>query len=201
MNADLSSSHNGNLSDLKVIDRVLLGDIDAFESLLKKYKKYIMKITNKHVPHDQVDEIVQEIFIRAYQSLPTFKQNGGFKQWLSGVAVRTCYDYWRKRYRSKELPMSTLTEKHEAWLETVMTEKANHAFEEMGKQEEAKELLDSALNMLSPEDRMVIELVYFEGLSGKEAAKLLGWSTANIKIRSFRSRKKLKKIILDFQKK
>ncbi len=189
------------LSDQKVVNRVLSGDVDAFESLLKKYKNDMMKIANKHVPYNQIEEIAQDIFIRAYKSLPTFNQKNGFKQWLSGIAVRTCYDYWRKQYRSRELPMSALTEKHQAWLETVMTDESNCNFEEMGKQKEAKELLDSALDKLSPENRMVIELVYLEGLSGKEAAKLLGWSLANVKIRSFRSRKKLKQILLDFQNK
>ncbi len=192
---------NMDLSDQKVVNRVLSGDVDAFESLLKKYKNDMMKIANKHVPYNQIEEIAQDIFIRAYKSLPTFNQKNGFKQWLSGIAVRTCYDYWRKQYRSRELPMSALTEKHQAWLETVMTDKSNYDFEEMGKQKEAKELLDSALDKLSPENRMVIELVYLEGLSGKEAAKLLGWSLANVKIRSFRSRKKLKQILLDFQNK
>jgi len=51
------------------------------------------------------------------------------------------------------------------------------------------------LAKLRAEDRMVIELVYFEGLSVKEAAKLLGWSVANVKIRSFRARKKLEKTL------
>jgi RNA polymerase sigma-70 factor (ECF subfamily) len=56
-------------------------------------------------------------------------------------------------------------------------------------------LLDWALAKLSPEDRMVIELVYLEELSVKEAADLLGWSAANVKVRSFRSRKKLHSLI------
>jgi RNA polymerase sigma-70 factor (ECF subfamily) len=56
-------------------------------------------------------------------------------------------------------------------------------------------VLKYALNKLSPEDRMVIELVYLEGLSGKEAAELLGWSLANVKVRLFRSRKKLQKLL------
>ena len=62
-------------------------------------------------------------------------------------------------------------------------------------QKEAAELLDWALANLSAEDRMVVELIYLEGLTGKEAADLLGWSIANVKVRAFRSRKRLKKLL------
>ena len=55
--------------------------------------------------------------------------------------------------------------------------------------------MDWALDQLTAKDRMVLELVYLEGLSGKEAAGLLGWSVANVKARSFRSRKKLQKLL------
>ncbi len=59
-----------------------------------------------------------------------------------------------------------------------------------------QEVLEWALGKLSAEDRMVLELVYLEGLSCKEAAKQLGWTLANVKVRSFRSRNKLKKLLL-----
>ena len=91
--------------------------------------------------------------------------------------------------------MSSFTEKHHNWLEEVISEQAEQALYEKGLQDEARELLDWVLGRLSAEDRMVLELVYLEGLTGKEAADLLGWSVANVKVRSFRSRKKLEKIL------
>jgi len=66
----------------------------------------------KHVPEAAIEETAQEAFVRAYQSLPTFKGTGNFSQWLSSIAVRTGYDYWRKAYRSREIPISALTDKH-----------------------------------------------------------------------------------------
>jgi hypothetical protein len=51
--------------------------------------------------------------------LPSFKGESGFRQWLSSIAVRTRYDFWRKTYRSREVPMSVLTEKHQNWLEGI----------------------------------------------------------------------------------
>jgi RNA polymerase sigma-70 factor (ECF subfamily) len=182
-------------SDVEIVRRIIEGDVNAFEILLLKYKDHVLKVIKKHMPYNEVEGTAQDVFVRAYQSLPTFKAKSDFKRWLSAIALRTCYDYWRKAYRSREVPMSSLTERHQDWLEEVMSDKSNQSSHERGAQKEARELLDWALARLSAEDRMVVELVYLEGLSGKETAELLGWSVANVKIRSFRSRKKLQKVL------
>ena len=91
--------------------------------------------------------------------------------------------------------MSSLGDEHREWLERAASETAS--IEDIARQAEARELLEYALSRLSAEDRMVLELVYMEGLSVREVAGLLGWSTANVKIRSFRSRRKLHKLLKD----
>ncbi len=184
-----------NVDDKEIIQKVLGGEVDAFELLVTRYKEDVMKIAIKHLPYDQTEETAHVVFVKAYQSLPSFEHKSSFKTWLSSIAVRTCYDYWRGQYRSREISMSSLTEKHQDWLEGVLAEQANQSLQEKGEREEAREVLDWALNQLSPEDRMVLNLVYLEELSGKEAAKLLGWSTANVKIRTYRSRRKLYRLL------
>jgi RNA polymerase sigma-70 factor (ECF subfamily) len=184
-------------SDDEVIRRILAGDVNAFEHLLVKYQEQVLNIVRKHMSYDQVEETAQDVFVRAYQSLPTFKGKSSFLQWLSVIAVRTCYDLWRERYRSREFPMSTLTEKHQDWLEKIISDQSSRLFNEQSSQKEAREVLNWALDRLSAEDRMVLELIYLEGLSGKEAAELLGWSVANVKIRSYRSRKKLRTLLAE----
>ena len=183
-------------ADAEIIRQVVDGDVNAFERLLQRYQRHVAKIVSKHVPYDQVEEIAHEVFVRAYQSLPTFQQKSPFKSWLSSIAVRTCYDFWRKQYRSKELPLSSLSEQQQYWLEQSISEMSNRSYAEQGGLQEAREILEWALSKLSAEDRMVVELVYLEGVSGKEAARLLGWSVANVKIRSFRARKKLQTILV-----
>jgi RNA polymerase sigma-70 factor (ECF subfamily) len=158
----------------------------------------VVRIVNRHVPYDAVEETAHNVFIRVYRSLPTYRGKGSFSQWISSVAVRTCHDFWRKHYRTRELPMSSLSEKHREWLENVSLNTSDQSFRERGKQEEARDVLAWALEKLSAEDRMVVELVYLEGLSVREAAELLGWSVANVKIRSFRIRKKLRGLLADF---
>ncbi|RLC08625.1 MAG: RNA polymerase sigma factor, partial [Deltaproteobacteria bacterium] len=154
-------------ADAEIVRRITDGDVNAYEHLVKKYKRYVFKIVNKHIPYEQVEETAQDVFVRAYQSLPNFKKKSSFKQWLAKITVRTCYDFWRKAYRNRELPMSSLTENQKDWLGKVIAEQASQAFYEEGAQKEAAEVLNYALDRMSAEDRMVLELIYLEGLSGK----------------------------------
>jgi len=91
--------------------------------------------------------------------------------------------------------MSSLTEEHQEWLERVVSNRSGQSFDDKASQREARELLDWALDRLSPGDRMVLELVYLEGLSGREAADLLGWTVANVKVRSLRARRRLHNLL------
>jgi len=184
-------------SDLAYISRVLAGDRDAFAFLLRKYKMYVLKIVSRHVPYEDAEEVAHDVFIRAYESLAKFAGSGGFRHWMAAIATRTCYDYWRRAYRSKEVAMSSLGDAHREWIERAASDPSGGSIDDIGREVEAREVLEWALARLSPEDRMVLELVYLEGLSVREVADLLGWSTANVKIRSFRSRRKLHKLLED----
>ena len=182
-------------SDEEIVRQVLDGNVNAFESVILRHRVVVLTIVKKHVPEDAVEETAQEAFVRAYRSLPTFKGTGHLSQWLSSIAVRTCYDYWRKAYRSREIPVSALTEKQSQWLEEVISQMPEEASDDREPQMEAREILNWALEKVSAGDRMVLELVYLEGRSVQEAAELLGWSKANVKVRSFRARMKLEKLL------
>jgi RNA polymerase sigma-70 factor (ECF subfamily) len=182
-------------SDMEIVRRVVGGDINAYEHLLTKYKPYVMQIVARHLPHQFVEETAHDVFVRAYQALPGINSRIAFKPWLSTIAVRTCHDFWRKRYRTRELPISSLSENHQEWLKQVIATDSAQVLTEKGRQQEARELLERALAKLPPGDRMVLELIYFEERSGRETAKLLGLSIANVKIRAFRARNRLKKLL------
>jgi len=184
-----------NSEDFSIIREVVGGNTEAFERLLLKYQRYVFKIVSKHIPLELIEETAHEVFIRTFRSLNTFGYKSDFKHWLSIIAVRACYDYWRKSYRSREISMTNLLPEHREWLREVMESDSIASFSEKGKRQEAGEVLDWALNQLGAADRIIIELVYLEGMSGKEVSDLLGWSTANIKIRSFRAKKKLHRLL------
>ena len=187
-------NNTNNPDDYQIVRRIIAGDVNAFEHLMKRYQHLVLGIVKKHVPFDEIEDTAQDVFLRTYRSLPGFKGNN-LGHWLSVIAVRTCYDFWREHYKSRELAMSSLTEQHQVWLEATLSKKSSQSFHEAGMKKEAREILDWALDKLSAEDRMVLELVYLEGHSVKEAAGLLGWSTANVKVRLFRSRRKLHRLL------
>lgn len=179
--------------DSDIIGWVIEGETGAFEKLLTKYKSHVFSIVSRHVPRDQVEDVSQDVFIRVYRSLRNLKRAESFKTWLSAITLRTCYDFWRKRYRSKETPVSTLSTAQKSWIDRTISDASAADWETRGRENEAREILSWLLDLLNPAERMVVELVYLEGLSTKEAARLLGWTETNVKVRAFRIRQKLKK--------
>jgi RNA polymerase sigma-70 factor, ECF subfamily len=187
-------------NDAEIIRCVLDGDTDLFEQILNRYKIRVFGIVGKHVPPNDIEEVAYDVFIRAFKSLPTYKHESGFGNWLSSIAVRTCHDYWRSRYRSREVAVSSLSETHQKWLECVITSESSVSFSEETDREEAGEIVRWALCQLPEKDKTVLELIYFQDYTIKEAAALLGWKETTVKVRSFRSRRKLQTILRDAMK-
>ena len=177
--------------DSEIISRVLSGDANAFEILVHRYSRLVVGIVGKHIPRDRVDEVAQDVFVEGFRSLGSFLQKRPFGHWMAKIAVRCCYDFWRKRYRKKEVLDSDLSPETQDWIDNLLAVQSNETFEREAETSEAIQVLDHALSKLSAEDRMVLTLVHLEGLPVKEAAVLLGWSTTAVKVRAHRSRKKL----------
>ncbi|MBN2185479.1 MAG: RNA polymerase sigma factor [Candidatus Krumholzibacteriota bacterium] len=182
-------------SDEEIISQVLNGNVDLYEELIDRYSEIVLGIVSKRIPLDQAEEMAHEVFVRAYRSLQGFNASSPFGNWLSKIAVRTCHDYWRKRYRSKEEPVNSLDPEHREWLDGFMAESARNSFDRAESKKTAREIILWALEKLDPGDRAVLELVHLEGYSVKEAAGILGWSSGKVKIRAFRSRNKLRKML------
>jgi RNA polymerase sigma-70 factor, ECF subfamily len=183
--------------DDEIIRRVVGGDVNVFEVLLHRYRPLVFRIVLKHVPHDSAEEVAQDTFVRAYQSLSNYAAKGTFPRWLATLSVRSCYDFWRNHARNRELPLSSLTEEHQKWLDEVLAPQSREAFLGHTARQEGKEVLGYAMDRLSAEDRMVVSLVHLDGLSVKEAAKMLGWGMVKTKVRAHRARREMRKIIIE----
>jgi len=182
--------------DLEIIQRVLQGEIDCFAELIARYRQHVARIVTRHVPGDRVAEVAHDVFVRAYGGLAGFAGQAPFEHWLSSIAVRTCYHFWRAM-RRQELPVSALTEEHHQWMEQVLAAESDDRFREQVKRREAAELSQWALSHLSAENRLVLTLLYLDGHSAREAAGLLGWSVAKVKVRAHRARQTLRKLLRD----
>jgi RNA polymerase sigma-70 factor, ECF subfamily len=95
----------GGPTDNEIIQHVLSGQSRAFEILLERYAPVVFGIVGRHVPQAQVEDVAQEVFIRAYRSLSSYTGQSQFNRWLSKIAVRSCCDYWRS-HRAREIPES-----------------------------------------------------------------------------------------------
>ncbi len=135
--------------DTESIERVLRGEIDRFADLIARHRQHVLKIVSGHVPADQAAEVAHDVFVRAYRSLPRFSQQVPFEHWLSRLAVRTCYDFWRARRRA-DIPVSTLTADQAGWLDRALAGEADARFREQADRRESLEVLDWTLAQLSP---------------------------------------------------
>lgn len=181
--------------DQNLVKQILAGDTDRFEVLVRRHQGLVFGIVSRRVGPQDTDEVAQDVFIRAYSGLSRYRGKKPFANWLSIIAVRACCDHWRRHYRKKEVPVSAITEDSRRWMENRMAEGSDTDQEKAWEQGEAAEVLAAALERLEPEDRMVITLTHLEEKSGAEAAELLGWSVAKVKVRAFRARAKMKKIL------
>ena len=160
--------------DAKLIEAVLRGDIASFEPLIEKYQSRIFVIARRYAKReDEVEDIVQEVFIKCYQKLNTYRGEAPFEHWLMRLTIRTCYDFLRKHQRSKELLWSNLSEAEQNWLQDHVHYETNGVDVSI----EIQELAQKALDCLSPASRLIITLLEIEDRSVKEIVELTGWSS------------------------
>ncbi len=179
-------------SDAELIQRVLKGDAASFEPLIKKYQGRIFAIARRYSNNESdAEDIVQEVWIKAYKKLNSYKGKAPFEHWLTRLAIRTCYDFLRHKKRVAETAFSEIGDGEKDWLERFKTDP------ELAKEDEdaAKALVERLLNELSPASRLVITLLEIEDKSVKEVAELTGWSPALVKVRAFRARAEMKKCL------
>ena len=182
-------------SDVQVVQRVLAGDRDAFEILVYRYSRHVFGVVGRRVPAEAIESIAQEVFVSAFRSLGLYEPDQPFEHWLLRIARRRCCDYWRQRRGKHETCHTALSDEQSSWLERVSAEVSQNVFEQDGQRAEAMEVVQHALGQLGPEDRTLIECIYFEELPLKEVAATLSWSLPKVKVRAFRARQKLRQII------
>src|SRR5476651_825083 len=179
-------------TEAELIAAVLQGDAASFEPLVAKYSPRVFATARRYARREsEVEDIAQEVWLKAFSKLASFRGEAPFEHWLMRMTVRTCYDFLRGHQRNRESSFSDLSEPESDWLDRFVA-----APETAGENADAARLLvGRILEKLSPPARLVITLLEIEDRSVKEIAVLTGWSVALVKVRAFRARGEMRKIL------
>lgn len=184
-------SHSIDHEEREIIRQVVEGRAELFEVLIQRYQPKIFATARKYARREsEVEDIAQEIFIKAFQNLGKYRAEAPFQHWLMRIAVRTCYDFLLRHQRNRESNFSEITEEDTDFLDRYVSDSLSddlHA-------DAVRTLVHDILERLPAPLRMVITLQSIEGKSVREIADLTGWSIANVKVRAHRARKEMRKV-------
>jgi len=171
-------------TDQQLIDQTLKGDSRAFGELVEKYQGYVFTIVLRMVKvREEAEEVAQDTFLKAYESLSSFRGESKFSSWLYSIAYRKALDRLRKnkKYKAVEL-LEDITESDAGVLDNALKQLED---------KERKAQIQQCIMKLSEVDAALVTLYYFEEQSVKEIAVVTNLSEENIKVKLYRGRKKL----------
>ncbi|MEM7697976.1 MAG: RNA polymerase sigma factor [Verrucomicrobiota bacterium] len=166
------------------IDRAQRGDEDAFVTLAEHYHGRLWATASRYArSRPELEDLVQDLTIKIWRGLGSYRSDAPFEHWLMRVAVRGCYDFLRKHRRRRETEVAEHPDRPDP---------ADPTDSRFAERRDAWELCEQLLAELDPKDRVLITLLDLEERGVRETAKLTGWSESNVKVRAHRARKKMR---------
>ncbi len=170
------------------ITKILEGDIQTFGVLVDRYKPMVFTLALRIIKNrEDAEEVAQDTFLKAYKALDTFQGTSKFSTWIYKIAYNTSLDCLKKKKQRADTNSIDVTTLYD--LKTM-----GGILEDMDRNDR-KLIIKEAIDQLSSEDSAIITLYYFEELSVKEIAPIVGLSPQVLKVRLFRSRKQLAAIL------
>ncbi|MES2933834.1 MAG: RNA polymerase sigma factor RpoE [Pseudomonadota bacterium] len=174
--------------DQQLVERVQRGDKKAFDLLVSKYQRKLMRLVSRLVRDQaEAEDVVQDAFIKAYRALPQFRGDSAFYTWLYRIGINTAKNYLMTQGR--RAPTSTDVEIEDAenfddgeHLRDINTPESMLATKQIA------ETVNTAMNTLPEELRMAITLREIEGLSYEEIAEVMACPIGTVRSRIFRAR-------------
>jgi RNA polymerase sigma-70 factor (ECF subfamily) len=171
------------LTDEEIVDRVRAGQTPLFEVLMRRYNQRLYRIARAILHGDaEVEDVMQETYLRAYAHLDQFAGRARFATWLTRIAVNEAAARARRAPVTVGIPL----------VYEIEPQPSDENPEQTAVRGEAQALLDRAIESLSPDDRAVFVLREVEELSTTETAEALGVNEAVIRMRLFRARTRLR---------
>ena len=177
------------LVDFELIESARGGNDAAFNQVVLAYRKRILGTISRLIgrPED-VEDVAQEVFLRLYFSLDQLRTSEVFEPWLYRLTVNAAYDYLRRQKRRHESRMSDLSEQQVVMADAVAGSKVT---QEDQRRTNVKEFVDSLLDSVSEEDRILLTLKEVEGLSLRELEQVYKVNENALKVRLFRARQRV----------
>jgi RNA polymerase sigma-70 factor (ECF subfamily) len=180
------------VTDKQLVARVKKGDSRAFDMLVMKYQHRIMGLISRYVHDaDEVQDVAQEAFIKAYRALPRFRGDSAFYTWMYRIAINTAKNHLVSRSRR---PPGTDVE-----LEDAEYYEGGGALRELENPENAlfgdelKDVVESAIGNLPDDLRTAVTLREFDGLSYEDIAEIMDCPVGTVRSRIFRAREAIDK--------
>lgn len=171
-------------TDQHLIERTLAGETSAFGELVDRYQDFVFSIALRIVKHrEDAEEVAQDGFVKAFNSLSTFRGEAKFSTWLYKIIYYKSLDRIKKNKREQTSML------YEEITSDILDEMENGL--DLMMEQERKEIINRCIAKLNGKDAALIEFYYFEELTIKEIAKITDLTEDNIKIKLYRSRKQL----------
>jgi len=175
-------------NDIYYINLIIEGNTNAFNILVDRYKDLVFSLALKMVKNrEEAEEVAQDTFIKVFKSLSKFKGDSKFSTWIYKVTYNTCLDRLKKQKREQQVV--SIDE-----FNTNQIKSIDNALDKMENEEREKAIQD-CIQFLPADDAFLLTLFYFEEQSLEEIAKVIGLTANNVKVKLFRSRKKLTSIL------
>jgi RNA polymerase sigma-70 factor (ECF subfamily) len=177
-------------AEARLIRQAQDGDQRAFEALVRLHERPVFGIIGGFIRRRQdVEDLAQEVFLKAYLAIGRFRPEAPFAPWLHRIAVNTCYDHLRGIRRRPEIGLADLAESEAGFLSRFVEKGHRPGNLEADDRLAARDLAEQVLATLPPKDRLAITLREVNGFEIVEIARALGCSRAAAKVRLFRARR------------
>ena len=192
---DIRQHINSDVTDMVLAEQVRAGDQIAFEMLVRRYSTPLFNFICRFLgDYDQACDVLQQVFLRFYTSLPNLGTSEPFKPWLFQVARNCCVDELRRRKRYA-IHFSQLESENAEGEVTVLSDMADPGPlpEEIMERHDLQDILQQAIQALPPKFRAVVTLRYLAQLSFSEIGKTLSMPEATAKTYFHRAKVLLRK--------
>lgn len=180
----------GRTDDRELVRKAQEGDKQAFEELIQKHQHRVFAVARGILKRQEdVEDIAQQVFVKAYLSLKRFDQRAAFSTWLYKITVNECWDLLRKK---KVRPLVFEAELSEEQARRYSdSENPNPGAPDVSDRLEAKQRVEKLLEHLDQRDRTMLVLKEVEGFSVEEIAEALALNANTVKVRLFRARRRM----------